>query len=334
MTNQKGNESMIISKDFGITMKKEDGSLFITTEAGTKVLFPDDAQYGEVKDFYNKIKAFSPNLREQAIKIGRVEMPSMFTTEQTTEEPSESQPEPSKKDLLIQGLQGMIDFFSEFSFTPSFRFVNTISQNCKTIADIRQYIAHYFALIDSAYTTDVCEKIKSKEFSTIAKNILQYGKPTNIINARMKVYYGAAGTGKTTLAQTETDNRCIVCNASMLPSDLMEDFVFDSGNPTFNPSILCNCMGKGLPIVLDEINLLPFDSLRFLQGITDGKKSIIYKNREIQINDGFQIIGTMNLTLGGATYGLPEPLVDRCSEIREFTLSADQLAIAIIGDCE
>ena len=40
----------------------------------------------------------------------------------------------------------------------------------------------------------------------------------------------------------------------------------------------------------------------------------------------------MNLTLGGVTYGLPEPLVDRGEDIREFVLSAEQLAGAITGE--
>ena len=39
----------------------------------------------------------------------------------------------------------------------------------------------------------------------------------------------------------------------------------------------------------------------------------------------------MNLTLGGMVYGLPEPLVDRCAEVKEFSLTAEQLAKAIMG---
>ena len=89
-------------------------------------------------------------------------------------------------------------------------------------------------------------------------------------------------------------------------------------------------MEQGKAIVLDEINLLPFDSLRFLQGILDGKSEIIYKGNVITIAEGFQVIGTMNLVVNGTVFNLPEPLVDRCSEIREFTLSAKQLLSALI----
>ena len=85
-------------------------------------------------------------------------------------------------------------------------------------------------------------------------------------------------------------------------------------------------MEEGQSIVLDEINLLPFDSIRFLQEILDGKTSFIYKGNTINIKDGFKIIGTMNLNLGGQTYPLPEPLVDRAEDIKEFILSDKSLA--------
>ena len=294
------------------------------------------ADFTAIKHFYNAMRQYNPAIRASVLTANPAIIPAALlsvyiATDESAPVEEVPAPVPDAKEIMVEGLRKMINFFSEFAFTPSFRFVNTISRNYRTPEAAQNFIAHYFSLMDSCYASDVANKMKSEEFSELINNIMEYPAPASVVNSRMKVYYGPAGTGKTTIAQQETDNRCIVCNSAMLPSDLMEDFVFDSGNPTFNPSILCECMEKGLPIVLDEINLLPFDSLRFLQGITDGKKSIIYKNRTININDGFQIIGTMNLSLGGATYGLPEPLVDRCSEIKEFSLSAEQLAAAIIG---
>jgi MoxR-like ATPase len=73
------------------------------------------------------------------------------------------------------------------------------------------------------------------------------------------------------------------------------------------------------------MNLLPFDSLRFLQGIVDGKPSFEYKGQTVNIKDGFQIIGTMNLVVNGTTYSLPEPLVDRCEETKKFNLTENDL---------
>ena len=42
-----------------------------------------------------------------------------------------------------------------------------------------------------------------------------------------------------------------------------------------------------------------------------------------------KIIGTMNLSINGMTYGLPEPLVDRCEEMKQFKLTVDDLLNAI-----
>lgn len=250
-----------------------------------------------------------------------------------TDTPIESEPEVVKtpKEICIDELNHLMNFFSEFKFEPSFRFVNTFTHILKeqTVDKAIDYVRNYFSLLDSPYRNEIIEKMKCAEFTQLAKNLRDNSEPTQYINQRFKVYYGSAGTGKTTLAQEEAENRCVVCNSSMLPADLMEDFCFEDGHPSFKPSLLWECMTKGQKIVLDEINLLPFDSLRFLQGIVDGKKQFYYKNRLITIADGFQIIGTMNLTLNGMVYGLPEPLVDRCCDMKEFKLTAEQLYNAV-----
>ena len=238
--------------------------------------------------------------------------------------------EPTPTEYLQSALQRLMDFFKEFEFEPNFRFVNTLAwmltkkkKSCAT-----DYITSYFELIDSPYKNEVSAKIKSKEFKAILADMSKVA-PTKTVNERFKLYYGSQGTGKTTIGQSESDGRCIVCNASMLPADLMEDFVFDAGKPSFTPSMLWNCMEEGKAIVLDEINLLPFDSLRFLQGVLDGKKEFNYKGKTVHIKSGFMVIGTMNLSVNGMVYGLPEPLVDRCMEMKKFSLDAKALMGAI-----
>ena len=295
-----------------------------------------DPNWDTMNRFYNVVRSYSASRRATEtfilpdfITATTPEIAELVIEEETPDEPI---PEPTKDEKLLAGLTSLIDFFSEFDFTPSYRFTNTLAHLANKIDRVKDYICNYFELMGSSYAVEVSEKVKSKEFEQIVANIAQYGVPDSYVNNRFKVYFGAAGTGKTTLAQTETENRCIVCNSSMLPSDLMENFIFRDGKPDFNPSVLWECMEQGKPIVMDEINLLPFDSLRFLQGIADGKSSFLYKNREVHIKDGFKIIGTMNLTLGGVTYGLPEPLVDRCEDIREFKLSPSQLMGAITGN--
>ena len=320
---------MKVSENMTITKRTTDGAFYGEKDGVQYIIEATHSDYPMYDGFYNVMRSTPygdrPNILKQLIETNRY--PTIFGE---VKAPETKVRDP--KELLLEGITKLMDFFTEFSFTPSFRFTNTFAfMACKSQKAATEYVRNYFALMDSSYVKEVEQKIKSAEFKQIIKNIAQYGEPTSHINTRFKIYYGNAGTGKTTIAQTESDNRCIVCNSSMLPSDLMEDFIFKDGNPDFNPSLLWDCMEQGKTIVLDEINLLPFDSLRFLQGIVDGKSEFYYKNRPVHIADGFQIIGTMNLSLGGMTYGLPEPLVDRCSEAKEFVLSAEQLAKAIIG---
>lgn len=229
----------------------------------------------------------------------------------------------SKEELVNRIMQ----FFSEFKFEPNFRFINTFAYACLN-GTCTDYVTSYFELSDSPYTSSVIEKMKSPEFKETVSDVSRYGIPTKKINHRFKIFYGSQGTGKTTLAMKEADD-CVVCHSAMLPSDLMEDFSFDDGKAGFNPSVLYRAMEEGKVVVLDEINLLPFESLRFLQGILDGKSEITYKGRKIKIHDDFAIIGTMNLVVNGCTFGLPEPLIDRASELKCFKLTAMNLVGAL-----
>lgn len=322
---------MYCNENMTMTKRVSDSAIYGKVNGTPFMVHTENPEYTQFSDLYTALKAVSSTSRDAVIReaIANGLFPDLFANG-TTE--TAVPPAPDPKEVLLNGIQHLMDFFTEFAFTPSFRFTNTFAfMACKSKNAAIEYVSNYFALMDSSYVNEVTEKVKSAEFSQIVKDISQYGKPASHINNRFKVYFGPAGTGKTTIAQEESENRCVVCNSSMLPSDLMEDFVFTDGNPDFKPSLLWECMEQGKAIVLDEINLLPFDSLRFLQGIVDGKTEFYYKNRPVHIHDGFQIIGTMNLSLGGMVYGLPEPLVDRCSTAKEFALSAKQLAQAIAG---
>lgn len=223
----------------------------------------------------------------------------------------------------------LINFFKDFEFEPNFRFINTLKKNSSSYENARNYICNYFKLTDNQFKDDVIEKTKSAEFKQIVQN-LQVITTNNTINNRFKIFYGSQGTGKTTQALKETNNVVMVCHSAMLPSDLLEDFKFEQGQPTFKKSVLWEAMENGTKITLDEINLLPFESLRFLQSILDNKQEINYKGQVIHIKDGFQIVGTMNLSVNGRIFNLPEPLVDRAIELKEYKLTAEQLMGALI----
>ena len=230
------------------------------------------------------------------------------------------------RDDKIDAINKLINFFKEFAFEPNFRFVNTIARqhSYETVCD---YVNNYFALTNNSYAQSISEKIKSDEFQLICSTLVN--GTTKHINTRFKLYYGSQGTGKTTQAMIEANDNVMVCHSAMLPSDLMEDFNFNDGKAAFTPSALCKAMTEGKEIVLDEINLLPFESLRFLQSILDGKTQFEYKGQTIHIADNFKIIGTMNLQVNGIVYALPEPLVDRAEELKCFKLTAYNLINAI-----
>ena len=313
---------MYINNVVDIT-KKNDGSI-ITVINGVKTLETDPERMTQADALYSACKKAMmndrPNIFAEMQANGLLEV--LF--------PSETAHLTDPIEVTKEGLAKLIDFFTEFDFEPNFRFINTLSKClAKSNNSAMDYITRYFELVDSPYAPDIAEKMKSAEFKQILKSVGST-TPTHSVNNRFKIYYGSAGTGKTTQAQKETDMRCVVCNNSMLPSDLMEDFVFVDGKATFKPSMLWRCMEEGKPITFDEINLLPFDSLRFLQGVLDGKTEFQYKGNTVHINDGFMIIGTMNLSVNGMVYGLPEPLVDRCADMQKFKLTADQLMSAIM----
>lgn len=303
-------------------LRKADTANFVITKKSTseKTIVDTDAPtYDDLLSFYVEAKALAPTDRKV-----------LDTTLLENYFDGTSAPSLSNEELTTIGLENLMKFFTEFQFEPNFRFVNSLSLALSISREkATNYICNYFELIDSPYAKEISEKVKSAEFKEILAN-LGVLTPTKTVNNRFKLYYGSQGTGKTTKAMVETNGRCMVCNNSMLPSDLMEDFVFDNGQATFKPSALWRSMVDGTPIVLDEINLLPFDSLRFLQTILDGKTEFLYKGNTVKIADGFKIIGTMNLTVNGMTYGLPEPLVDRAEDMQKFTLSAKDLLKAII----
>ena len=312
---------MIINSIYDILRKTDTEQLVITKKSTSEKTIVDTnaPTYADLLSFYLEAKVLAPTDRKV-----------LDTTLLENYFDGTSAPSLSNEELTTIGLENLMKFFTEFQFEPNFRFVNSLSLALSISKEkATSYICNYFELIDSPYAREICEKVKSAEFKEILAN-LGVLTPTKTVNNRFKLYYGSQGTGKTTKAMVETNGRCMVCNNSMLPSDLMEDFVFDNGQATFKPSALWRSMVDGTPIVLDEINLLPFDSLRFLQTILDGKTEFLYKGNTVKIADGFKIIGTMNLTVNGMTYGLPEPLVDRAEDMQKFTLSAKDLLKAII----
>lgn len=322
---------MKLTNDFWLTKNRKQE---VWTNLGNVCECISDEPYrSELLELLSMYRSKHASELDKMNKLSKVRKMLLERNNQSISEQDSYEVELKRQELnakIKTNLDCLLNFFSEFSFSPNFRFVNTFT---KTAAfgynSAKTYIQNYFALTDNAYYNQICEKMQSLEFKEIA-NFFSQITTNKTINNRFKLYYGSQGTGKTTQAMKEANNNTIVCHSAMLPSDLMEDFAFEDGKANFKPSQLYKAMTEGQIIVLDEINLLPFESLRFLQSILDGKSSFVYKGQTVEIKDGFQIIGTMNLQVNGMVYALPEPLVDRASELKEFKLTAEHLMGAIL----
>ncbi len=298
-----------------------------------------DALIEKLKTHYPKISDFSKPYRRT-----RTSSVSSYTTDgsgikydgvinisggtdDTLQDKVETVKEASLEDKRKKVCSDIIKFFSEFTFVPATRFVNTLSK-FTTQKDAKQFISNYMNLTDHPDKNDICEKIKSAEFNNILKDLFEC-RGDKEINKRLEIYYGPAGTGKTTEAiNLYPDANVTVCNELMDSDSIMKVFDFndENGNPVFKPSQLQLDMIAGRPHILDEMNLLPLNTLRFLQGILDSKEKINYEGKEIVIADGFKIIGTMNLVVNGQVFSLPEPIVDRAQVLKEYNADENLLA--------
>jgi hypothetical protein len=230
---------------------------------------------------------------------------------------------------IVELVKKWMDFFSEFNFFPQVRFINSIVRQ-PDAEGVRQYVLGYFRLTNNSFANEVAEKVKSPEFQKLAETTASV-TTDKVINERFDIMFGAPGTGKTTIAIMENpDAEVEICHASMTPDELFRGFDFEDGKPIFRPCAVKKAMEEGKAVILDEINLLNEDCRRALQAITDAKETITINNEEIHIKKGFRVIGTMNLTVGDMVCPLPEPLVDRAYRIREFQMSAKDVAALAI----
>ena len=221
-------------------------------------------------------------------------------------------------------LNRLLKFFSEWKVDVSLRYVNCLV----LCADPVAYTKNYFYVMDHPDALAIAEKIKSPEFAKIVAELKTSGPKPKPINTRLVIFFGAPGAGKTYDA-TELTTMQIPCASDMLPSDIIQRLGFTDGKPNFDPSDICNAMENGEKILLDEINLLPYPTLRFLQTITDNKDSINFQCRVVKIHPDFKSYGTMNLNVDGHAQPIPQPLADRAEEIKEYVLTAEDLLRAL-----
>lgn len=239
------------------------------------------------------------------------------TYEQSKEEPKQ---EISRESLINEFGEKISQFFSEFDYEPSNRFLDNLLYLSKTTySACKDYIKSYFELSDSPFVNEIKEKVKSHEFNAILDILSKIDSNKEQINKRFELYYGPAGMGKTYKATHDYPNAPkIICRSDMSGEDLFQSFEFVDGKPHYKNSELLNAMISGGVVILDEISLLPTECLTTLQGLLDNSNKFSFKGQEYEIKDGFKIIGTMNLIVNGQIRLLPEPLVDRARTIVEY----------------
>ncbi len=233
------------------------------------------------------------------------------------EEPKQ---EITRESLINEFGEKISQFFSEFDYEPSNRFLDNLLYLSKTTYKAcKDYIKSYFELSDSPFVNEIKEKVKSLEFNVILDILSKIDSNKEQINKRFELYYGPAGMGKTYKATHDYPNAPkIICRSDMSGEDLFQSFEFIDGKPHYKNSELLNAMISGGVVILDEISLLPTECLTTLQGLLDNSNKFSFKGQEYEIKDGFKIIGTMNLIVNGQIRLLPEPLVDRARTIIEY----------------
>ena len=319
---------MMINKKYYIA--KENGTNTITTnlfDGKRHTIYVGDANYGKFNDILKAMRKRNDSTAQKNKRMALILDNMGISSDDMDQYLMEVVVDPTlptedEKNLITAACDKMIDFFSEFGVDVSMRFINTF---CR-VKNPAKFTVDYFTVCNHSSARMIADKTKSAEFMNLVDTLS--GKARKVINSRLKIYYGAPGTGKTTKAMGESDTT-IICRCDMVPKDIMQDFDFVNGQATFKKSAFWLAMENGGTVTLDEINLLPYDTLRFMQGLLDGKEVVEYLGQTINIHPDFKVIGTMNLMVDGQPYGLPEPLVDRCSDIQEFKMTGKFLANAI-----
>lgn len=317
--------NFIISNINNSIVKLANNDVLNATNAPVKAQkAPKKATVKAVKNNSNIVKE---ETQEQAQEQAKEETKEQVVSDVKVVE-EKAQVKTLDKNFCLEVVNKIIDFFKEFNTdaTKSNRFINTLMLKAKEgLNSAKTFTKSYFYAMDYPQAEGISYKLDSYEFEEIVNNLATIQSDKHI-NKRLFIYFGPAGTGKTTQAIKDYPLSSVInCNSDMMAQDLFETFEFKDGKPDFKKSEFVKAMEEGKPIILDEINLLRLDALRALQTITDNKQVFNYKGQNIQIKEGFKIIGTMNLTVNGRVFSLPEPLVDRCADIKEFTISNEEL---------
>ena len=263
--------------------------------------------------------------------------------ETKVEIPPEKDKEKEKEELMSQmtsTYKDFLKFFSETSFKPSIRMIDTLSR--LNLKSGQNYIGWFMELINHPDREVIAPKLKSDEWKNIHSQMLdiykKVGKSIDPINTRLEIVYGPNGTGKTydvikEYQEKYPDIGVMACSSSMSSAeDLLQVFDFDEGGkPVFKDSPLTEAIKKDQPVILEEARLMQQSAMAFLQSLLDCKDYVDTCRGRLYIGPNFKVIMTMNLEVNGVVYELPEPIVDRAQVINKKEMNADLAASILVN---
>ena len=254
--------------------------------------------------------AAQPKRTEQ--KPAKRESKPEAATSQPTAPTKLSKAQMDANDQIAKGLIRLCDGFG-FAIDP--RTINTL----KYADDPAAFIVKAMELegFDETLTKDAAKQCTNGEAVELFKAAKAAPSMSGKINKRLEVFYGPAGTGKTTLALSENPSAKVMAGSAGLdPDDLFT--IIDPATKKWAKTDLAIAMERGEPIIIDEINLYNAVVLQRLQAVTDNKAAIVDRAIELPIADGFKIVATMNLETNMGKTPLPDPLVSRCARIERI----------------
>ena len=263
--------------------------------------------------------------------------------ETKVEIPPEKDKEKEKEELMSQmtsTYKDFLKFFSETSFKPSIRMIDTLSR--LNLKSGQNYIGWFMELINHPDREVIAPKLKSDEWKNIHSQMLdiykRVGESIDPINTRLEIVYGPNGTGKTydvikEYQEKYPDIGVMACSSSMSSAeDLLQVFDFDEGGkPVFKDSPLTEAIKKDQPVILEEARLMQQSAMAFLQSLLDCKDYVDTCRGRLYIGPNFKVIMTMNLEVNGVVYELPEPIVDRAQVINKKEMNADLAASILVN---
>ena len=213
----------------------------------------------------------------------------------------------------------IITFCKDFEYKPDPRLLNSLKHE----KDPQQFMLNSMELIgmDSDLLMKAKEKFRSPEWKNLLNQLKELKTTHERINKRLEIFYGQAGTGKTTKAIMENPTaKVIIASAAQDPDEMFTHF-----NPEtrkWELTELTKAMEgdgeHGESVVINELNFYPQECHKRLQGVLDETKEFIDHGILIHIRDGFKIVATMNLVTNQGEITLPDPLVSRASRIENF----------------